>query len=1041
MRKSKTISSLFCLILFCFLVIPHTAAANTQLEGITVEDSTPVFKQASTSSKQVRTYKKGVVINFREHDTNWFRASVFYNGAYQTGYIHKSSVEVAANGTESMEGMTANDPTVVYNDRGNEMQSLSGGRVIKFNEYTDSYYTLNVFVDGSYQEGYIPKTAVEEEILNSSKVDAVTLNDPTYVTNRNGTTLTSIPYDQLIEVMEFTDSWYKINIMVNGEYTTGYIPKSSLSTGVESPTKYNGVTVENPTNIYNGKMEVIKSYDRGSVVSFRDFSKNWYKLSVYADGRYQTGYTKKNFIEKELDEKGFYEGITINDNTLVSDGNGNTIKSYPYGSVVKFSDYTENWLRLNVYANGKYRDGYIQQSEVEMPLANSSSYEGVTTQNPTIVYNKNAKQIKTYDLGSIIKYRDFTENWYRLSVYADGKYRDGYLHKNAIETPIENPNSYEGIVTSDPTNVYGSNGEVISSFNFGRVLKYREFTDEWHKVSVYADGQYRTGYISTDSVEKPLQQSELHKGIINSEPTKVYNDKGQVIKNYSVGDIIRYRTFSYSWYKVSVYADGKYRTGYIVADKIEPIYDNPELLTVYAVNEPTNLYTKPSTTATITDNISKGTPLEVKAIAPNWYEYYDKQSGETLGYLYKDDISLEPLEIEESTAYDYTLDQLVEAQVKYGFPQTDLYRNDPAFVHSALVDTEKKTIIAEDGVRIRTEPYLSDDSTVYKTLNSGTVIEVVKEVQGASFRDSTLWYQINYDGRTDLYVHSTLVAQSAKSARLNTTSNIRAEATTSSHIYTRLSNGSAVSIQAEVSGETISGNNKWYQIWLGSWRNAKPSDVKYYLDPSNQNRFQFLMLSGTANSTISDLQPILEGKGTLSGHEEAFINASKDYNVNEVYLVAHALHETGNGGSTLAQGVYVDSNGYPVRNSAGELVSDEEAPADATKVYNMYGIAAYDSNPLNGGAKYAYEKGWTTPEKAIRGGANWISVNYVNHSAYAQNTLYEMKWNPNSSLTNPYRHQYATDIGWADKQIPKIKKIYDQLPNAKLSFDIPQYKQ
>lgn len=66
----------------------------------------------------------------------------------------------------------------------------------------------------------------------------------------------------------------------------------------------------------------------------------------------------------------------------------------------------------------------------------------------------------------------------------------------------------------------------------------------------------------------------------------------------------------------------------------------------------------------------------------------------------------------------------------------------------------------------------------------------------------------------------------------------------------------------------------------------------------------------------------------------------------------------------------------------------------------------------------------------------WISENYVNDEIYQQNTLYEMRWNPNL----PGTHQYATDIAWAIKQAPNIKKMYDNFPNAKLTFDIPVYQ-
>jgi type VI secretion system secreted protein VgrG len=80
--------------------------------------------------------------------------------------------------------------------------------------------------------------------------------------------------------------------------------------------------------------------------------------------------------------------------------------------------------------------------------------------------------------------------------------------------------------------------------------------------------------------------------------------------------------------------------------------------------------------------------------------------------------------------------------------------------------------------------------------------------------------------------------------------------------------------------------------------------------------------------------------------------------------------------------------------------------------------------------------GWTSPEKAIDGGAKWISEKYINNSDYAQNNLYKMRWNPAS----PGTHQYATDVNWAVAQTSSMKKMFDNFPAANLSYDIPKFK-
>ena len=102
----------------------------------------------------------------------------------------------------------------------------------------------------------------------------------------------------------------------------------------------------------------------------------------------------------------------------------------------------------------------------------------------------------------------------------------------------------------------------------------------------------------------------------------------------------------------------------------------------------------------------------------------------------------------------------------------------------------------------------------------------------------------------------------------------------------------------------------------------------------------------------------------------------------------------------------------------------------------MFGIGAVDSDPIGKGAQYAYNMGWTSPEKAIMGGAQFISQKYINNYPYNQDTLYEMRWNPAS----PGYHQYATDIAWATKQAVWMEKLYASFENATLTFDIPVYR-
>ncbi len=193
--------------------------------------------------------------------------------------------------------------------------------------------------------------------------------------------------------------------------------------------------------------------------------------------------------------------------------------------------------------------------------------------------------------------------------------------------------------------------------------------------------------------------------------------------------------------------------------------------------------------------------------------------------------------------------------------------------------------------------------------------------------------------------------------------------------------------------------------------------TKQYLDPNEfctgPYKYQFMDLSKYNGISYESLSRFLDGKGILSGQASAFIEAAKMYNISELYLVAHACLETGYGSSQLATGVEVNG----------------------VRVYNMYGIAAYDGSVISSGSRKAYNEGWTTPREAIIGGARWISENYINSAANRQNTLYKMRWNPET----PGQHLYAGDIAWAVTQSTIMERLFALFPEAVISYEIPVY--
>ncbi|MDL0420632.1 SH3 domain-containing protein [Caldibacillus thermoamylovorans] len=202
---------------------------------------------------------------------------------------------------------------------------------------------------------------------------------------------------------------------------------------------------------------------------------------------------------------------------------------------------------------------------------------------------------------------------------------------------------------------------------------------------------------------------------------------------------------------------------------------------------------------------------------------------------------------------------------------------------------------------------------------------------------------------------------------------------------------------------------------------ASPALIQYYMNPSNFAQgsaefYQFMDLTSPIDLNvyqIAILNKYLQGMGKLEGQAATFYNAGKTYGMNPIYLIAHAIHETGKGTSELSKGIQVNGQ----------------------TVYNFFGYAAYDENANVSGSQYAYQQGWTTPEAAIIGGAANIAKNYIYRSSGPQNTLYKMRWNP----FKPGEHQYATHVAWVTAQTRYINEMFQLLGSFALRYEVPVY--
>ena len=145
----------------------------------------------------------------------------------------------------------------------------------------------------------------------------------------------------------------------------------------------------------------------------------------------------------------------------------------------------------------------------------------------------------------------------------------------------------------------------------------------------------------------------------------------------------------------------------------------------------------------------------------------------------------------------------------------------------------------------------------------------------------------------------------------------------------------------------------------GEFKKANENDIKKAMSIHHgDNKLKYMDISEKVPMSKEEVNKMLKGKGILENQGQSFIDAQDKYEVNIIYLISHALVETGNGKSELAKGVKDGSHRY----------------------YNFYGIGAFDENAVHTGKSYAKQQSWTTPSKAIMGGASFVRNHYFENN-------------------------------------------------------------
>ena len=339
-------------------------------------------------------------------------------------------------------------------------------------------------------------------------------------------------------------------------------------------------------------------------------------------------------------------------------------------------------------------------------------------------------------------------------------------------------------------------------------------------------------------------------------------------------------------------------------------------------------------------------------------------------------------------------------------------------------DTNLKSVTATS-LNVRSGP--STSHSVVGSLKQNEVVEVMSESNG--------WSKIKFKG-LDGYVSSTYLKDYDGDP---TNPDGGGSGGDSSEII----DGATVnyksvgySLQEHVNRQVSKGSGNMIASSSGGFTQANKNDVQRFVDPNNfkgskKGMLQFLRLdsykggitASELNGYLNSLRPASSGTNVFYNQGQAFIDAAQKYNIDLVYLVSHSMLETGYGRSTLAQGqILTHYQGQPL--------------PQPVKVYNFFGIGAFDGTANLSGAEAAYKNGWTTVEKTIEGSAKWISSNYIHNSKYSQNTLYKMRWSYDHLW-----HQYATDVNWSNAIsgiMSKLIGMYDT--NSNLVYEVPVHR-
>ncbi|MDZ7541765.1 SH3 domain-containing protein [Clostridium perfringens] len=899
--------------------------------------------------------------------------------------------------------------------------------------------------------------------------------------------ITSIPSGARVNIIDkVSDNWYKVGY----KDFVGYVEAKDIRVLGDNLNQDNvGLISANQLNVRtspNENGQVIGTLYKNNNVNVLDKSiDGWYKIDfngrrAYVSSKYVNLISYKNNEVKTEVKKDPIEGIgKVNINTALnvrqaSTTNSRIIGSLKGGEKVNIINESNGFYKIEFnnsygYVYSKYisKDGggekaqVVKQEEVKKEKVDESKKEAKSTTKaePMVLAIRSLNKTGIVNVSSSLNVREgastsskvigsLSGNTKVIIVGEEGAFykieytgSHGYVAKEYVKDVTESSNSNQGTQTQEKPSI-PENTEKTGIVNVSSSLNVREGASTSSKVIGSLSGNTKVtivgeegafykieykdshGYVAKEYVKDVTESNNSNQGTQTSEkPSTPESTEKTGIVNVSSSLNVRSSASTSSkvigslsgntkvtivgeegaFYKIE-YKDSH---GYVAKEYVKDVTENNNS------NQGTQTPEKPSTPESTekTGIVNVSSSLNVRSEASTSSKVIGSLSGNTKVIIVGEEGAFYKIEYKGSHGYvakEYIKDVTESSNSNQG-TQTPEKPSTP--------ENSKKTgvVTASKGLNVRKEANTS--SQIIGILNSGESVEIIGEENG--------FYKITYKGQ---------------------------EAYASKNYINIFDGNSNVNPGLDIGNASKTNYGVSLNEYIKLQQRNNPSNYSYsefekYINPAKAtNKLQFLRIDKFRSVNVSGLSSRLSNKGVLTGQGQAFVNAAKAFNIDPIYLVAQCLHETGNGTSKLAKGVTITEiadESKPIYNGNGQLVGYHMIKlSKPVTVYNLFGIGAKDNSSvfpnraLILGTTYAYNRGWTSIENAIKGAAEFVSLNYVHSSRYSQNTLYKMRYNQN--VSNIW-HQYAT-TPWYASSIADIMRSYQDLYlENNFTFDVPVF--